>query len=173
MAAPGRTIVAITIVLLVLFLIGIVAFSSLFLLLAQNSAANSTLPPSELNLTAEKSTTNAPEPTPSFTGAIIVGITRPVAIQGKKGFSPADISIKTGDSITWSNNDPERKRNVLIFQRGREQNKFFSSPALWPEKEWEHTFWEEGEYNYWTTAYGVEGKVIVTPCKNRFCPHQG
>jgi len=93
-----------------------------------------------------------------------------VTILGQQGFSPQEISIKAGDSITWKNADPQRKRIVLTFQRGREQNQFFSSPALWPKEEWEHTFWEEGEYNYWTTAYGVKGKVIVLPCKNRFCP---
>lgn len=160
------------IVMMVLFLLGIFTFSSLFTSPTKTSTTNSTLPLPEVDSAPQNRTIPIPEPPPSFTGAIIVGITRPVAILGREGFSPPDISIKAGDSITWKNEDPQQKRVVLIFQQGREQNKFLNSPSLWPEEEWEYTFWEEGEYNYWTTAYGVEGKVTVTPCKNRFCPRK-
>lgn len=175
MAIGGKTFLITVVILVALFLLGIFAFSSLLAPPAQNDTTNSTLLPLEINSSSENSTSEnttvkPDEQQPSFTGAIIVGITRPVAILRREGFSPLNISIKAGDSITWRNADPEQKKNVLIFQRGREQNKFFSSPALGPEEEWEHTFWEEGEYNYWTTAYGVKGKVTVTLCKNRFCP---
>ena len=170
----------IMIVLVALFLSGILVLSSVFPRQIQtsntNSTTNNTLPWLGSNSTTSNTTPNtflnSAEPPPSFTGAVIVGITRPVAVLGKGGFSPLEISIKAGDSVTWRNDDPGRKRLVLIFQQGREQNKFFNSPALWPEEEWEHTFWEEGEYNYWSTAYGVEGKVMVLPCKNRFCPRK-
>ncbi len=172
MATQRKTLLSITLILLALFFLGIFTFSSLVAPPAHNYTANETKPPSEINSTSETNIIKTAEPKPSFTGAIIVGITRPVTILGKEGFSPSNISIKVGDSITWKNEDPQRKRVVLIFQQGREQNKFFSSPALWPEEEWEHTFWEEGEYNYWTTQYGVEGKVVVVLCRNRFCPRK-
>lgn len=107
---------------------------------------------------------------PSFTGAIIVGITRPVTILGKEGFSPSQITIKEGDSITWTNSDTTLA--VLTFQRGREQNQFFNSPVILPHEEWEYVFWEEGEYNYWSTTRGVEGKIVVEPCRNKFCPEK-
>ena len=150
----------------------------------KTSTTNITLPPPESNSTLSNTTLNTIPPPIlknnelqpntesklSFTGAIIVGITRPVTILGQQGFSPPEISIKAGDSITWKNANPQHKKVVFIFQRGREQNKFFNSPVILPEEEWEYVFWEEGEYNYWTTQYGVEGKVIVLPCKNRFCP---
>lgn len=160
----------ISILMIALFLLGIFTFSFLFPSPITTFTMNSTLPLPELNSTTHRTVINSNEPPPSFTGTIIVGITRPVTILGADGFSLSNISIKVGDSITWMNDDHEGKRLVLIFQRGREQNKFFSSPALWPEEEWEYTFGEEGEYNYWTTAYGVEGKVTVAPCKNQFCP---
>lgn len=160
----------ILIVMIIIFLFGIFGINSLWSSSNQLSATNNTLPLSTLDSTSQNTAVNTPEPKPSFTGAIIVGITRPVNILGKEGFSPSDINLKSGDSITWKNTDPQQKLIVLTFQRWREQNNFFTSPILLPEEEWEYVFWEEGEYNYWTTAYGVEGKVIVWPCKNRFCP---
>ncbi len=166
--------ILIALLLMVVFLLLAGSLSFLFVIPSETSSRDRESlplpPPVDIPSAATLKSTAS---TPSFTGAIIVGITRPVTIVGPAGFSPATISIKAGDSITWANRDSQEKRVVLIFQRGREQNKFFSSPALWPEEEWEHTFWGEGEYNYWTTAYGVEGKVIVTSCKNRFCPRKG
>ncbi|MDO8656552.1 MAG: hypothetical protein Q7K45_04900 [Nanoarchaeota archaeon] len=167
-----KTIFLITIIFVVLFLAGIFTLISLFPPQIQTSITNNTQPRLESNSTPPNTTLKNSEPQPSFTGAIIVGITRPVTILGQQGFSPPEVSIKAGDSITWKNADPQHKKVVFIFQRGREQNKFFNSPVILPEQEWEYVFWEEGEYNYWTTQYGVEGKVIVTPCKNRFCPRK-
>lgn len=168
----GILIFWISIVLAALFLLGIFTIDSLFSSLNQTPSTNIFFPSQKPDLTSQNITITTPEPTPTFTGAIIVGITRPVTILGREGFSPADISIKVGDSITWKNADPQQKKVVLIFQRGREQNQFFNSPSLWPREEWEHTFWEVGEYNYWTTEYGMEGKVVVVPCRNRFCPRK-
>lgn len=171
----------ISILIITLFLLGIFGMNYLFSSLNQTSTTtNTSLPSSMFNSTPHNTTINTPkskpeskpEPTPSFTGAIIVGVTRPVTILGKEGFSSSDVSIKAGDSITWKNADPQQKKVVLIFQQGRERNQFFNSPVILPDDEWESVFWDEGEYNYWTTAYGVEGKVIVTPCKNRFCPRK-
>lgn len=173
MATQRKTLLSITLILLALFVLGIYTFSFLLAPPAHNYTANGTKPPSEINSTSETNLIKTAEQQPSFTGAIIVGITRPVTILGAEGFSPFNISIKVGDSITWKNEDPRQKLIVLTFQRGREKNQFFSSPALWPGEEWEHIFWEEGEYNYWTTQYGVEGKVMVTSCRNRFCPRKG
>lgn len=160
-------------VMVILFLLGIFTFDSLFPSLNQTPITNISLPPSTFDSTPQNTVITVPEPAPSFTGAVIIGITRPVAILGREGFSPSDINIKVGDSITWKNADQQQKRVVLVFQRGREQNQFFNGPSLWPGEEWEHTFWEEREYNYWTTEYGVEGKVVIVPCRNRFCPHKG
>ncbi len=176
MPKQSTTILIATVIIMALFLTGIFALNTIFPLQIKTSTINSTLPPPELNVTtstiAPNTTIKDNEPSPSFTGAIIVGITRPVAILGKEGFSPAEMSIVAGDSITWKNTDPGHKLAVLTFQRGREQNQFFNSPALRPGEEWVYVFWEEGEYNYWSTIYGVEGKVIVQPCKNRFCPRK-
>lgn len=171
----GKTFFITAVILVAIFLLGIFAFSSLLTPPAQNYIANNTSssPKINSNPTVENTVINIPEKKPSFTGAIIVGITRPVTILGADGFSPSNISIKVGDSITWKNEDQREKLIVLTFQRGREKNQFFSSPALWPGEEWEHTFWEVGEYNYWTTQYGAEGKVAVTPCRNKFCPRKG
>ena len=156
-------------VMIALFLIEIFVISSLIPSQNQTSATNTISPPIA-KLTSSNTTINSILPPPSFTGAIIVGITRPVTILGSAGFAPSNISIKEGDSITWTNSDTTLA--VLTFQRGREQNQFFTSPVIAPRQEWKYIFWEEGEYNYWSTTRGVEGKVIVEPCRNRFCPRK-
>ncbi len=146
--------------------LAVIVIVTLFVAQLQPRPSMSNVSPEDIKLFSHQK--NISPGRPSFSGDIIVGITRPVTILGADGFAPSNISIKAGDSITWTNQDS--KLAVLTFQRGREQNQFFTSPIILPAQEWEYVFWHEGEYNYWSTTRGVEGKVIVAPCDNRFCP---
>lgn len=87
-------------------------------------------------------------------------ITHPATILGKPGFSPAELAIEAGDSVTWTNHDPQKKVLVLTFQKAGTRE-FITSRAIRPGREWDHVFTEPGEYIYWTVGYGVKGKVMV------------
>lgn len=90
---------------------------------------------------------------------ITATVTHPAAIIGRDGFEPEEISIEAGDSITWTNADI--KLVVLTFQNLHNRYRMFTSSAIKRGQQWEYTFSEAGEYDYWTTAYGVKGKVLV------------
>ncbi len=91
---------------------------------------------------------------------VIATITHPATILGKNGFSPAELTIEVGDSITWTNADPQKKTLVLTFQRVNTRE-FVTSPSLQPGREWDYAFTEPGEYIYWTVGYGVKGRLVV------------
>lgn len=101
------------------------------------------------------------EPKIEFSGEIKASITYPVNILGKKGFDPKELTIKVGDKVTWTNSDPANKKLVLTFQKDKLINGLFSSDLLLPDEKYEYIFKEAGNYQYWTTAYGTKGVVIV------------
>jgi len=87
-----------------------------------------------------------------------------VSILGKGGFDPAEAIIKQGDKLVWLNDDPQKKSVVLNFKKGTKPiwSKVVVSPLLKAGDTYERTFDEAGTYEYWTTGYGVIGKIIVT-----------
>lgn len=87
-------------------------------------------------------------------------ITHPVTILGPDGFSPAELTIEAGDSVTWTNADPKKKHLTLTFQE-RATRKFLASQLITPAAEWTTNFPQPGEYRYWTVGYGVTGMLIV------------
>lgn len=99
-------------------------------------------------------------PAPGSFIEVTATVTHPASILGKKGFLPAELTIEAGDSVTWTNADPQKKKLVLTFQKINTRE-FITSPSLPPEKEWDYVFTEPVEYVYWTTGYGVKGRLIV------------
>lgn len=93
--------------------------------------------------------------TAKTTPAIVM---KKVSILGKEGFEPAELSLKTGDSLVWANEDA--KSMVLTFQKDKGRD-ISNSELILPEATYSRSFDEPGTYEYWTTAYGVKGKVIV------------
>jgi plastocyanin len=81
-----------------------------------------------------------------------------VSILGKEGFDPEEITVKKGDAVVFTNNDPNGKDAVLTFQLGR---KFINSNQIKAGEQYEQIFEEAGTYDYWTVNYGIKGKIIV------------
>lgn len=108
--------------------------------------------PTEIEVPAE---TEAEEPTETVKEALAGG---DVSILGKEGFDPAEITVKEGSTVVFTNNDPKGKSLVLTFQIGR---KFIASGKIEAGKKYEQVFDEKGTYDYWTITYGVKGKVVV------------
>ena len=112
-------------------------------------------------------TENTPEIAPagdSISGKttfdIGASISHSTSIVGKAGFEPMKTTINLGDSISFTNNDPQKRSTVLSMKRDQER-KYVNSPLLKSEETWEYFFNIKGEYTIWTAAYGVMGKVVV------------
>ena len=91
---------------------------------------------------------------------ITATVTHPAQILGKAGFSPSEFMIETGDSVTWRNDDPQRKVATLVIHQENTRH-FITSPTIKYGEEWENVFTMPAEYSYWTVEYGVKGKLRV------------
>ena len=87
-------------------------------------------------------------------------VTHPVNIYGRNGFAPEVITINAGDSITWTNKDPQMKEVTLTFHE-EGTRRFRTSEIILPGQEEEMVFPEQVNYTYWTVAYGTPGKIII------------
>ena len=56
-------------------------------------------------------------------------ITHYSSILGKAGFEPMKTTIKIGDAISFTNNDPKKKSTVLTIKLGQER-RYINSPLL-------------------------------------------
>ncbi len=100
---------------------------------------------------------------PSSSGRTMVvtaTVTHPVNIYGRNGFAPEVITINAGDSITWTNKDPQMKEVTLTFHEDGTR-RFRTSGVILPGEEEEMIFSERVNYTYWTVAYGTPGKIIT------------
>ena len=69
------------------------------------------------------------------------------------GFSPAELSIKAGDTVTWTN---EASSAHAISGNG------FQSETLYPGKAYSHKFDKAGTYNFFCRYHiNAKGKIIV------------
>lgn len=68
-------------------------------------------------------------------------------------FSPQEITVKAGDTVTWTNQDPA-KHDVDF--------KDFKSPLLGKGETYSHTFETAGTYSYYCDVHPfMKGRVIV------------
>jgi plastocyanin len=82
------------------------------------------------------------------------GESHDVSIKGMK-FDPAEITIKVGDSITWTNND-DRDHDVAA------KDKSFKSDNLGKGDSFQHKFTKAGKFNYACSYHPrMKGVVIV------------
>jgi len=90
--------------------------------------------------------------------------TNQVSILGKEGFDPAEVTIKKGDKLVWTNDDIQKKAMVLNLKKGTKPtwSRVEVSGLIKLGETYQRTFDEAGDYEYWTTAYGVFGKIKVT-----------
>ena len=88
--------------------------------------------------------------------AAIAGQTVEVGIE-KYTFTPAEVSIRAGDTVRWSNHE-KRTSHSVVFPRegGRESERMF------PGESWERQFTAPGRYPYTCGPHPeMKGLVIV------------
>jgi plastocyanin len=74
----------------------------------------------------------------------------------RSAFSPASVTIKTGDTVTWVNSDTQNHQVVS-------NNGSFVSPILAPGKRYSHRFDAAGTYRYHDGLNpAVKGTVVVS-----------
>ena len=82
--------------------------------------------------------------------------THPVDIT-PRGFSPARVTVKVGDRVSWSNNDA-RDHTVTAANRA------FSSGNIKPEGGFSFRFTKAGTYKYSCSLHPrMKGTVVVQP----------
>jgi len=93
---------------------------------------------------------------------VLAGASRPAATATKTvritatAFSPASVTIKTGDAIKWSNTDT--KAHQVVANNGA-----FASPTIAASRTWTHTFNTAGTYRYHDALHpALTGKVVVS-----------
>ena len=64
-----------------------------------------------------------------------------VAVE-KYAFSPMELRIKRGDTVTWVNNEKRVSHSVLMIGRSEESERFF------PGEMWSRAFPEAGRFEY-------------------------
>ena len=79
-----------------------------------------------------------------------------VAIQDYK-FLPAEVRIKAGDTVKWTNREKRTSHSVLFpAENGLE------SERLFPQEHWQRTFTQPGSYSYRCGPHEeMKGLVVV------------
>jgi plastocyanin len=93
---------------------------------------------------------------------VLAGASKPAATVTKTvkitatAFSPANVTIKTGDAIKWSNTDT--KAHQVVANNGA-----FASPTISAGHTWTHTFNTAGTFRYHDALHpALTGKVVVS-----------
>ena len=93
---------------------------------------------------------------------VLAGASRPAATATKTvkitatAFTPASVTIKTGDSIKWSNTDT--KAHQVVANNGA-----FASPTIAANHTWTRTFNTAGTFKYHDALHpALTGKVVVS-----------
>lgn len=77
-----------------------------------------------------------------FSFSALAGEIIEVRIEGYQ-YRPAEVSIKAGDSVRWTNHE-KRTSHSIVFpaEGGRESDRFF------PDESWQRQFDQPGRYEY-------------------------
>lgn len=79
-----------------------------------------------------------------------------VRIEGYK-FVPAEVSIKAGESVRWSNHEKRTSHSVLFPAEGG-----LESERLFPDESWLRRFEKPGRYDYHCGPHPeMKGSVVV------------
>lgn len=57
-------------------------------------------------------------------------------------FTPPEITIQTGDTVTWINQEKRTSHSILFTASGEESDRLF------PGEHWSRTFQEAGDFEY-------------------------
>lgn len=100
--------------------------------------------------------TNTPAETAPAEGAPAESAPGAVAMKGIR-FQPADITVKVGDTITWTNEDAV-DHDAVDEEGGKFKSELFSKGETF-----EYTAEEPGTINYVCTVHpGMDGTITVT-----------
>jgi len=71
-------------------------------------------------------------------------------------FTPAEVRIKPGDTVTWLNREKRTSHSVLFEGTGEESERFF------PDEKWSRAFPQAGRFEYHCGPHPeMKGVVIV------------
>lgn len=71
-------------------------------------------------------------------------------------FSPAELRVAQGDTVTWINREKRTSHSVLFQDTGEESERFF------PGEKWQRVFAQPGRYEYHCGPHPeMKGVVIV------------
>jgi plastocyanin len=97
----------------------------------------------------------APEPTPTPTAS--EGVRGTAVTMDAVGFSPEQLIVKVGETVTWTNKDPF-PHNVTSSTGA------FRSGDIAPDAQWTLRVTEAGRFPYTCTLHpGMNGTLIVEP----------
>jgi amicyanin len=100
--------------------------------------------------------TSMPMSAPGTTAAGAPVATDTVSIKNF-AFAPADVTVKVGTTVTWTNTDQEA--HTVTAKNGA-----FTSPALNSGSTYHYTFTKPGTYDYLCTIHPfMTATVVVTP----------
>lgn len=72
-------------------------------------------------------------------------------------YQPAEISIKVGDTVRWTNQEKRTSHSVLFTAEGG-----LESERLFPQESWERRFEKAGRYDYHCGPHPeMKGVVVV------------
>ena len=75
-------------------------------------------------------------------------------------FSPAELSVNTGDTVTWTNNDPTPHK--IIGSRIEISTNELQSNDLSKGQSYSFTFSSAGTYDYFCSIHpSMKGKIVV------------
>jgi plastocyanin len=76
-------------------------------------------------------------------------------------FNPQNVTINTGDSVTWTNNDPVIY--TLWFTNASDGSTYLLSQPINPGTTWTHTFPDKARLNYYDfDRLSIAGQLIIT-----------
>lgn len=77
----------------------------------------------------------------------------------KRIFSPAELTVKPGTTVEWTNNEKRTSHSVLFTGAGG-----LESDRMFPGERWQRRFDEPGRYPYTCGPHPeMQGVVIVEP----------
>jgi len=89
------------------------------------------------------------------------GATASINIQNFS-FNPQNVTIHTGDSVTWTNNDPVIY--TLWFKNASDGSTYLLSQPINPRTTWTHTFPDKVKLNYYDfDRLYITGQLIIVP----------
>ncbi len=76
----------------------------------------------------------------------------------KYAYTPAELTIKPGDTVTWLNVEKRVSHSIVFIATGEESERFF------PGEQWSRTFDQAGRFDYRCGPHPeMKGVVIVAP----------